>query len=99
MNQENKIIKTYNLGEVSKVLNCGLGRNKLYEFLKANGIIRSDNTPAIEYISKGYLQQHTKAYITKFGTFKQYPMTLVTEEGMNWLRQFIVEKLPGLNAI
>jgi phage antirepressor YoqD-like protein len=93
MNQENKINRTYNLGEASKVLNCGLGRNKLYEFLKGNGIIRSDNTPAIEYVSKGYLQRYTKACITKFGTFKQYPMTLVTEEGIDWLRQLIIEKL------
>jgi hypothetical protein len=72
MNQENKIIKTYNLGEAAEILNCGLGRNQLYELLKVNQIIRSDNSPVHEYVSTGYLQLYTKKYRTKYNTYKTH---------------------------
>lgn len=93
MNSENNIIKTYSMGHAAQMLNCGLGRNQLYELLKANYIIQSDNTPFIQYIRKGYFQEYSKSYKTKYNTFKFHRLTLVTEEGMKWLRQFVSDKL------
>ena len=93
MNPEHNIIKTYTMGHASSILNCGLGRNQLYQLLKDNRIIQSDNTPFIEYIRKGYFQEYLKSYKTKYNTFKCHRLTLVTEEGMRWLQQFVSDKL------
>ncbi len=45
---------TYSVGDVARVL--GTGQNRLFKFLKARGILRSDRTPRREYLRLGYFR-------------------------------------------
>lgn len=47
---------TLEVGTVAKILNCGIGRNKLFEFLKNEGILDGRNIPYQRYVGAGYLE-------------------------------------------
>lgn len=45
------------MNQVSKTLNIkGLGRNKLFEFLRSQKILMNDNQPYQQYVDKGYFK-------------------------------------------
>ncbi len=49
------IKKQYSMGEVARMLNIkGLGKNKLYKFLREKGILSPENQAYLEYVNQGY---------------------------------------------
>lgn len=86
----------YTMSQVARLINGGLGRNKLLALLKENKIITMDNTPFREYVLKGYFIEYSKTYLTQYYTFKQHSLTLVTEEGLEWLKDWINMKVTAV---
>jgi len=74
----------YDLGKGAKRIDPALGKHKLYAFLKERRMIRADNSPYIEYEQKGYL-----VCVIKIQPWngQPYPVTLITEEGLEFIRQ------------
>lgn len=82
------------IGKMAKLLhdeNIPIGRNKLFEWLRANDILMSSNTPYQRYIDNGYfkLKEYTKE--TCYGS-KIFFTTYVTGKG----QIYIIEKLRKL---
>lgn len=44
------------MGSVAKVLNCGIGRNNLFEFLREQGVLMSNNSPYQSYVDRGWFR-------------------------------------------
>lgn len=83
------------LSEVSKIINCGLGRNKLFEFLRREGMLRGNNEPYQEFVDRGYCQVKespferngstrigTKTYFTQKGV--EYIIKRLRKAGVTW---------------
>ena len=80
------------MSKVAKVLDIGIGRNKLFAILRDCQVLRADNTPYQAYIDSGYFRVIEQGYIrsdsTKHITFK----TLVYQRGLDYIRKFLIRK-------
>lgn len=66
----------------------GIGRNKLYEFLRENKILTGDNIPYQRFINQEYfvVKQIT---INKGNFSSNKPQTFVTAKGINWINKLL----------
>lgn len=56
----------FSMADVAKTLDMGIGRNKLFAFLRDKGILDKDNHPYQKYVDAGYMrliENHCKAGI------------------------------------
>ena len=54
----------FSMADVAKTLDMGIGRNKLFAFLRDKGILNKDNHPYQKYVDAGYMrliENHCKA--------------------------------------
>lgn len=81
------------IAEAAKILNCNMGQNKLYEWLRENSyIIPCSTLPYQKYIELGYFRVVENKYIDrKNGETKIYPKTLISNKGL----KAISKKLGG----
>lgn len=75
------------MSAVAKVLDMGIGRNKLFEFLREYKILRSDNTPYQKYIDANWFRVIEQKY-SKDGEVHINFKTLVYQKGMDNIRKF-----------
>jgi anti-repressor protein len=75
---------------VAKTL--GIGRNKLFDFLREQKVLMKNNIPYETYVSRGYfdVRQYT---ITHFTTgLENKIQTMVTPKGMAWIHTLLRER-------
>ena len=78
------------VGQVAKVL--GIGRNKLFEFLRDNKVLMTDNTPYQQYIDRGYFV--VKETSIEMGSrIKNKPQTYVTAKGVDYISKLLDKKI------
>lgn len=79
------------MGDVAKVLGIkGMGRNKLYEFLRNKKILMYDNTPYQVYINRGYFRVVESEVKKKNGEIEVRTKTLVYQKGVDFIRRLLV---------
>ena len=74
------------IGEVAKVLDMGIGRNKLFEFLRQKDILTYDNRPYQRYIDAGYFRVVEQKYEAG-GEVRINIKTLVFQKGIDFIRR------------
>lgn len=74
------------VGDVAKVLGMGIGRNKLFEFLRDEKILTYDNRPYQKYIDQGYFRVVEQKY-EKGGEVCINIKTLVFQKGIDFIRK------------
>ena len=74
------------IGDVAKILDVGIGRNKLFEFLRQKNILTSDNRPYQRYIDSGYFRVIEQKYEVN-GEVRINIKTLVFQKGIDWIRK------------
>ncbi|NUU94797.1 hypothetical protein XO10_00480 [Marinitoga sp. 1135] len=80
----------YTMSEVAKLLNWG--RNRLFKFLRMQGILRNNNEPYQEYVDRGYFKLRT--YTIKHTDFEEVKVqTLVTPKGLEWIRKILKREM------
>lgn len=78
------------IGKVAKVLNRpGIGRNKLFEILRRNGILMKDNTPYQKYIDNGCFRTIEQKYCMPDGETRISIKTLVYQKGVDYIRKIL----------
>ena len=55
------------MADVAKVLDMGIGRNKLFECLRSRNILMSDNRPYQKYVDAGYFRVVEQKYDKGYG--------------------------------
>ena len=75
--------------ECAKILNMGIGRNRLFEFLRSRSILDRKNLPYQIFIDKGYFRTVETSYTKSDGTNCINIMTLVYQKGMEYIRNLI----------
>jgi anti-repressor protein len=75
------------VANLAKALNIkGIGRNKLFDILRDNKLLRSNNEPYQSFVNSGYFE-----VVTGFKNGFKFNQTLVTGKGMNYIRKKMVE--------
>lgn len=74
------------VGQVAKVL--GIGRNKLFAFLRERKVFMTDNTPYQQYIDRGYFVVKEKP-IEMGSQVINKPQTYVTAKGVDYLSKIL----------
>lgn len=79
------------IGDVAKILDIGIGRNKLFEFLRQKNILTADNRPYQKYIDSGYFRVIEQKYEVN-GEVRINIKTLVFQKGIDWIRKQLVKE-------
>jgi anti-repressor protein len=85
----------FSMADVAKTLDMGIGRNKLFAFLRDKGILDKDNHPYQKYVDAGYLrliENHCKAGDNDV----VYKCTYVKQRGIDYIRKILLRER-GLN--
>lgn len=79
---------TISIGDTAKLLDAGMGQNKLFAFLRERNILKSDNTPYQRYIDSGYFKVVEQKYEAKGETRISFK-TKVYQKGVEWIRRLL----------
>lgn len=79
------------MADVAKVLG-GIGRNKLFEFLRDKKILMQDNRPYQRYIDSGYFRTIEQRYDKGYGETGINIKTLVFQKGVDFIRKKLNEE-------
>lgn len=79
------------IGDVAKILDVGIGRNKLFEFLRYKNILTADNRPYQKYIDAGYFRVIEQKYEVN-GEVRINIKTLVFQKGIDWIRKQLAKE-------
>lgn len=83
----------HTMDEVAKILSYyGLGRNKLFEFLRDEKILMRNNIPYQKYVDSGYFRLIEQVYDNK-GEKMVRIKTLVYQKGIDYIRKLLSNKL------
>lgn len=78
------------MADVAKVLNMGIGRNKLFEILRNEGILDSRNIPYQRFIDAGYFRTIEQKYNKPNGDVCIRIKTLVYQKGVEYIRKVVI---------
>lgn len=87
----------FSMADVAKTLDMGIGRNKLFAFLRDKGILDKDNHPYQKYVDAGYMrpiENHCKAGDNDV----VYKCTYVKQRGIDYIRKILLKER-GLNEV
>lgn len=83
---------TIDLGQAAKVLNYkGLGRNRLFQYLRDKDILMSGNTSYQKYVDAGYFRLIETTWNTPNNDSMIYLKTAIYQKGLDFLSK-IIEK-------
>ena len=83
---------TIDFGQAAKVLNYkGLGRNKLFQYLRDKDILMSNNTPYQRYVDAGYFRLIETTWNTPNNDSMVYLKTVIYQKGLDFISK-IIEK-------
>jgi len=78
------------MSKAAKVLNIpGIGRTKLFQILRDEHILRSNNEPYQRFIDNGHFRVAINSFQHPSGDRIQYTKTLVLPRGLNHIRKLI----------
>ena len=78
------------IGSAAKVLNMGVGRNRLFEVLRRKGVLMGNNQPYQEYIDRGYFRAVEQKYNKPDGSVHISIKTVVYQKGLDYIRKILV---------
>lgn len=80
---------TVDMKDAAKILNMGMGRTKLFQFLREQGILMPGNTPYQTFIDRGYFRVVEVSYQTPDGETHVRSKTVVYQKGLAYIRKAI----------
>jgi phage antirepressor YoqD-like protein len=76
------------MSSIAKVLNYkGFGRNKIFEFLRGEKILRYNNEPYQEFVDRGYFKIIEQKVDLPYGTAMINKKTVVSQKGLDFIRR------------
>lgn len=83
---------TIEIGEVAKVMNCGIGRNKLFDFLRKEKVLMKNNIPKQHFVDEGYFRVIETKYTKPNGDVSINLKTVVYQKGVDYIRKLLKKK-------
>ena len=83
---------TIEMATVAKILNVGIGRNRLFEILREQKVLRDDNTPLQRYVNLGWFKCVESKYTKPDGGVFVNVKTVVYQKGIDGILKLLKEK-------
>lgn len=80
---------TIDIGSVAKVLNMGIGRNKLFQLLRDKSILMKNNQPFQNYVDRGYFRVIESSFNKPDGSTHISLKTVVYQKGVDFIKNQI----------
>lgn len=80
------------IGSAAKVLNMGIGRNKLFSFLRENKILQENNQPYQRFIDAGYFRTIEQKFSKPDGSTNISIKTVVYQKGLDYIKKQLESK-------
>ena len=78
------------MSEVAKLLNYKrVGRNKIFNILRENKILRKNNQPYQEYVDRGCFKLIEQVYTTTYGDTRISYKTVISQKGLDYIKKVI----------
>ena len=77
--------------DTANALHMGIGRNKLFEFLRNQKILTQNNRPYQQYIDRGYFRVIEQKYDKPYGEAGVNIKTVVYQSGVDFIRRKLIE--------
>lgn len=87
------------MGKAAKVLNCGIGRTRLFRHLRERKVLMHNNIPYQDYIDRGYFRVIEQSYTKPDGSTNVSTKTLVYQKGLQFILKTIGKKSKALVSI
>ena len=79
------------MGTAAKVLNCGIGRNDLFQLLRDKKILMEGNIPYQTYVDREYFRTIEQKYTMPDGSTRISIKTLVYQKGLEFIRKIVID--------
>lgn len=83
---------TLEMAAVAKILNVGIGRNRLINLLKDALVLRSNGTPYQKFVDNGWLRCIEEKYEKPDGSVFIYTKTVAYQKGVDGILKLLKEK-------
>ncbi len=80
---------TVDIATVAKILNKKVGRNRLFEILRENNILMSNNMPYQKYVDSGYFRVIESKYTKPDGSVNVGLKTVVFQKGVSFINKVL----------
>ena len=77
------------MGDVAKTLDMGIGRNKLYKFLRDKNVLMDNNIPCQKYVDAGYFKAIEGHYMAGDNSVVS-TTTYVKQKGVDYIRKLLI---------
>jgi phage antirepressor YoqD-like protein len=84
---------TIEIGMTAKVLNMGIGRNKLFDLLRRYKILRENNEPYQRYVDAGCFRVIETKYTVPNGDTRINFKTVVYQKGVDFIRKVVQKSI------
>ena len=86
---------TISVQYAAKLLNAGMGQNRLFDWMRDNELIMDDNTPYQRYIDAGYFRVvERKGWVDGQGVRHPTTQTRITQRGLAYLQKRLAGSKP-----
>lgn len=84
---------TIEIGMTAKVLNMGIGRNKLFDLLRKYKVLRENNEPYQRYIDGGLFRVIETKFTVPNGDTRVNLKTVVYQKGVDFIRKLVQKSI------
>ena len=77
------------MSDVAKVIDCGIGRNKLFSLLRSKKVLDCVNRPYQKYVDRGYFRVVERSNTDKNGNSHISITTLVYQKGVDYISKLV----------
>jgi len=81
--------------DAAKVLDCGIGRNRLFQLLRDEKILMSNNTPYQAYVDRRYFRVIEQKYTRADGETRINLKTVIYQRGLDFIRKIVAMEKPA----
>ena len=78
------------MNDTAKILNMGIGRNRLFKFLRDKNVLMKDNMPYQRYVDAGYFKVVESYYMAGDNSVVS-KTTYVRQRGVDYIRKLLKE--------
>lgn len=79
------------IGTVAKVLNMGIGRTRLFQFLREEKVLMQDNRPYQHFVDEGYFRVIESTWNKSDGSTHVNYKTVVYQKGVAYIRKKLIK--------
>lgn len=81
----------FSMADVAKTLDMGIGRNKLFKFLRDKEVLQSDNMPYQKFVDAGYFKVIEGKYMAGDNVVIS-KTTYVKQKGIDYIRKLLIAR-------